>query len=137
MIRYKSTWLDYNYLVIATGTAQRVPKVKGIDLNGVFSAHIKTLKEAEKFEEFILNSKKPLKVIMTGSSSIDLEFATGLKERGHDIIIVEKAAHLMPDRLDSDMAEYVNRYLHSMGIRVILSLIHISEPTRLRRISYA
>ncbi|CAG1001403.1 MAG: FAD-dependent oxidoreductase [Candidatus Methanoperedens sp.] len=132
-IRYKSTWLGYNYLVIATGTAQRVPKVKGIDLNGVFSAHIKTLKEAEKFEEFILNSKKPLKVIMTGSSSIDLEFATGLKERGHDIIIVEKAAHLMPDRLDSDMAEYVNRYLHSMGIRVI-TMHELSEITGTEKI---
>jgi len=127
-IRYKSTWLYYNYLVIATGTAQRVPKVKGIDLNGVFSAHIKTLKEAEKFEEFISNSKKPLKVIMTGSSSIDLEFAIGLKERGNDIIIVEKAAHLMSDRLDSDMAEYVHRYLHSMGVRVI-TMHELSEIT--------
>jgi NADH oxidase (H2O2-forming) len=117
-IRYKSTWLDYNYLVIATGTAQRIPKVKGIYLNGVFSAHIKTLKEAEKFEGFI-SLKKPLKVIMTGSSSIDLEFAVGLKERGHNIIIVEKAAHLMPDRLDSDKAEYVHRHLDRMAIRVI------------------
>jgi NADH oxidase (H2O2-forming) len=127
-IRYKSTWLDYNYLVIATGTTQRVPKVEGIDLNGVFSAHIKTLKEAEKFEEFISNSKKSLKVIMTGSSSIDLEFAVGLKERGHDIIIVEKAAHLMPDRLDTDMAEYVHKYLHRMGITVI-TMQKLSEIT--------
>jgi len=34
--------------------------------------------------------KKPLNVIITGSSSIDLEFVVGLKERGHNIIIVEK-----------------------------------------------
>ncbi len=69
-IRYKSTWLDYNYL----------------------------------------------------------EFATGLKERGHDIIIVEKAAHLMPDRLDRDMAEYVHSYLHSIDIRVI-TMHELSEIT--------
>jgi NADPH:quinone reductase-like Zn-dependent oxidoreductase len=61
--------------------------------------------------------KGGIKVIMTGSSSIDIEFATGLKERGHEIIIVEKAADLIPDRLDSDMAEYVHKYLQSMGIR--------------------
>ncbi len=92
-----------------------------------FSAHIKTLKEAQKFEEFI-SSKKPLKVIMTGSSSIDLEFAVGLKERGHNIIIVEKGAHLMPYRLESDMVEYVHRYLHGMGIRLI-TMHELSEIT--------
>jgi len=27
-IRYENTWLDYDYLVIATGTAQRVRKLK-------------------------------------------------------------------------------------------------------------
>ncbi len=132
-IRYENTWLDYDYLVIATGTAQRVQKVKGIDLNGVFSAHIKTLKEAEKFEEYISYLKKPLNVIITGSSSIDLEFAVGLKERGHNIIIVEKAVYLMPDRLDSDMAEYVHRYLQSIGIRVI-TMHELSEITGTGRV---
>jgi len=60
----------------------------------VFSAHIKTLKDAEKFEEYISNLKKPLKVIMTGSSSIDLEFAAGLKEQGHNIINCSKKKHI-------------------------------------------
>jgi NADH oxidase (H2O2-forming) len=132
-IRYENTWLDYDYLVIATGTSQRVPKVKGIYLDGIFSAHIKSLKEAEKFEEYISYLKKPLKVIMTGSSSIDLEIAMGLKERGHDIIIVEKASHLMSNRLDSDIAEYVHRYLHSIGIRVI-TMHELSEITGSERI---
>lgn len=132
-IRYENTWLDYDYLVIATGTAQRVKKVKGINCDGVFCAHIKTLKDFEKFGEYISNLKKPLNVIITGSSSIDLEFAVGLKERGHNITIVEKAAHLMPDRLDNDMAEYVHRYLHSIDVRVI-TMRELSEITGTGRV---
>ncbi|VVB91649.1 Coenzyme A disulfide reductase [uncultured archaeon] len=118
-IRFNNTWLDYDYLVIATGTKQKIPQVKGIGLNGVFSAHIKTLKDAENFEEYISRLKKPLKIIITGSGSIDLELAVGLRERGHEITVVEKREHVMPDRLDSDMAKYVCRYLENMGIRVI------------------
>ncbi len=118
-IRYKSTWLDYDFLVIATGTSQRIPQVKGIELDGVFSAHIKTLKDAENFEKYISSIKKHLKVIITGSSSIDLEFAIGLKERGCEVTVVGKAGHLMPDRLDSDMGEYVRVYLEGMGIKMI------------------
>lgn len=118
-VRCKNTWLDYDYLVIATGTRQRIPQIKGTEHKGVFSAHIKTLKEAGKLEEYISSFKNPLKVVITGSDSIDLEFAMGLKERGHDITVVEKAGHLMPDRLDSDMAEYLEMYLNNRGIRII------------------
>jgi NADH oxidase (H2O2-forming) len=134
-IRCNKTWLDYDYLVIATGTTQRTPQVKGIELNGVFSAHIKTIKDVEKFEKYISSLKKPLKIIMTGSDSIDLEFAVGLRERGHEITVVEKTGHLMPDRLDSDMAKYVCRYLQSMGIRIITSLKPL-EITGNERIEY-
>lgn len=120
-IRFKDTWLDYDCLVIATGTAQRIPGVKGVELKGVFSAHIKTLKDAQKFEKYISMLKKPLKAVITGSGSIDLEVAVALKERGHDVTVVEKAGRFMLDRLDRDMAEYVGTYLQSKGIRILTS----------------
>ena len=118
-IRFKDEWLDYDYLIIATGTSQRPPQIKNLKLKDIFSAHIKTIKEAENFDTYISTSKKPLQIVITGSGSIDLEFAIGLKEKNHQITVVEKAPHLMPDRLDEDMAEYVREYLHENGISVI------------------
>lgn len=106
-IRFHDTWIDYDHLVIATGTSQRFPEIEGLKLNGVFSAHVKTLKDAEKFFDHISSSGQPLKIVITGSGSIDLEFAVALKEQGHDITVVERKGHLMPDRLDGDMGEYV------------------------------
>ncbi len=117
-IRFDDTWLDYDYLVIATGTMQRIPKIRGIELCGVFSAHLKSLREAQEFEEHIAG-KKNLRVVITGSGSIDLEIAAGLKERGHEVAVVERSGNLMHDRLDSDMVEHVEKYLKSRGIRVI------------------
>jgi NADPH-dependent 2,4-dienoyl-CoA reductase/sulfur reductase-like enzyme len=38
-------WFDYDYLVIATGTLQRPLQIRGVELKGVLSAHIKTLKD--------------------------------------------------------------------------------------------
>lgn len=137
-IRFDYTWLDYDYLVIATGTAQKIPEVKGVELKGVFSAHIKTLKNAQKLEEYIFRSKKPLKVVITGSCSIDLEVAVALKERGHDVTVVEKEGHLMLDRLDSDMAEYVGMYLQSKGIRIVTSqkLLEIKGKDKLESVVF-
>ncbi len=131
-IRFNDTWLDYDYLVIATGTMQRISQVRGIELGGVFSAHIKSLKEARKFEEYIAG-KKDLKVVITGSGSIDLEIAVGLKERGHEVTVVERSGNLMHDRLDGDMAEHVEKYLQGRGIQLILGqrLIEIKGKYRI------
>lgn len=137
-IRCKNNWVEYDYLVIATGTAQRLPRVKGIELKGVFSAHIKTLKDAEQFEEYISTLQKPSRVILTGSGSIDLEFAIALKERGHEITIAGRSGHLMPDRLDIDMSEYVQSYLIDRGIRVMTwhELHEIIGKERIESISF-
>ena len=118
-VYFNDTCLDYDYLVIATGTSQKMPEKRGIELEGVFSAHIKTLKDARDFEEY-LSRRKPLKAVITGSGSIDLEIAVGLKEQGHEVTVVEKRGHLMSDRLDSDMAEFVKKYLQSKGINIIM-----------------
>lgn len=138
-ISCNNTWLDYDYLVIATGTTQRIPHIKGIELEGVFSAHIKTLKDAEKFENYISRLKKPFEIIITGSTSIDLEFAVGLRERGHEVTVVEKTGHLMPNRLDSDMAKYVYRYLQDVGIKVITGckLLEITGNERIESVNFS
>lgn len=117
-VRAGSKWIDYDYLVIATGTAQKDPGIKGSDLEGVFSAHIKTLRDAERFDNYITATKRS-EIVITGSGSIDLEFAAALKERGHNVTVIEKESYLMPERLDKDMAGYVEKYLREKGIRPV------------------
>ncbi len=107
--------VEYDFLVIATGTIQSAHAIEGEELGRVFAAHVKTLKAARELEEYL---KEARSAIILGSGSIDLEMAVACLKRGMNVTVVEERACLLSDWLDAEMAEVVRAHLEGLGIGV-------------------
>ncbi|WP_423792781.1 NAD(P)/FAD-dependent oxidoreductase [Methanocaldococcus indicus] len=108
--------LDYDYLVLATGSTPFIPPIDGVNLEGVFT--VKNIEDGRKILEYM---KKCKRVAVIGAGAIGLEMAYAFKKRGLDVLVVEMAPQILPRFLDPDMAEIVQKYLEDEGIKFILS----------------
>ncbi|WP_456419319.1 FAD-dependent oxidoreductase, partial [Methanocaldococcus infernus] len=108
--------IEFDYLVLATGSSPFIPPIEGRELEGVFK--VKSLEDGKKILEYMKNCEK---VAIIGAGAIGLEMAYAFKKRGLDILVVEMAPQVLPRFLDPDMAEVIKNYLESLGIKFILS----------------
>jgi NADPH-dependent 2,4-dienoyl-CoA reductase/sulfur reductase-like enzyme len=122
---------DYDSLVIATGARSAIPKIKGILVNAQIdntnefrsTGMAKGLLLLRNYEDgiYIRNSMKNAKsCVIVGAGLVGIEMAQAFRRRGIDVTIVEMADHVLPNLLEKDMAEIVNRELEDNGVKVIL-----------------
>lgn len=105
---------DYDSLVISTGSRPFIPPIRGIELEGVFPLHI--MSDAMAINESIQNADS---VLVIGAGGIGTEVAAGLAGKGLKVTLVEALPHVLPQTLDPDMADLIENYLASSGIRII------------------
>lgn len=104
----------FDRLIIASGARSFVPPMDGLDLKGIFT--LRTIKDSLKIKKY-LQERQPRKVAIIGGGYIGLEMAENLLELGCDVMIIERAPHIIPN-MDEDMAMIVTKYLESKGIKV-------------------
>lgn len=107
---------NYDKLVIATGAKPIVPDIPGAEKNNVF--YLRNVRQADKIKEYIL-TRKPKSAVIVGTGFIGLEMAENLKNLGIEVTLVERLNQVTPG-LDSDMSVYVEKYLRSKDIDLIL-----------------
>lgn len=107
---------SYDKLVIATGAKPIVPNIEGAEKNNVF--YLRNVQQADKIKEYILGHK-PKSAVIVGTGFIGLEMTENLKKLGIEVTLVERLNQVTPG-LDSDMAAYVEKYLKSKDIDLIL-----------------
>ncbi len=106
--------VDYDRLVIATGSKPFVPPVPGADLPGVMA--LLTLENGRRLGERL---KKAKNVVIIGGGPIGLETAPAFLDAGAKLTIIERMPQLLPSALDHDMAAIVQEHLEQRGARVI------------------
>lgn len=107
---------SYDKLVIATGAKPIVPNIPGAEKSNVF--YLRNVKQADKIKEYIMKNK-PKSVVIVGTGFIGLEMTENLKNIGIKVTLVERLNQVTPG-LDEDMAVYVEKYLKSKDINMIL-----------------
>ncbi|MEI8173023.1 MAG: FAD-dependent oxidoreductase [Deltaproteobacteria bacterium] len=80
------TIAPYDILVLGTGTTAFVPKVPGVELEGVFI--LKTLPDAIRIKAY-LREKKCRKAIIVGAGFIGLEMCEALRTLGIDTQVID------------------------------------------------
>ena len=106
--------IQYQKLVLATGSVPFVPPIKGIDKEGVF--FVKKNKDyLEKLREAI---ERASKIVIIGGGFIGLEVADELLRKGKKLIIVEKLEHLLPLAMDPEFGEMVKEILKEKGAEI-------------------
>ncbi len=108
--------LQYDSLILATGSEFFTPPIKGIDKKGVMLLH--TIEEGKEIDRMIREGAGS--AVVLGAGFLGLEAAVALVERGVKTTVVEMLPYCLPRLLDKDMADDVQKLLEEKGMRIIV-----------------
>ncbi|WGM90218.1 MAG: FAD-dependent oxidoreductase [Candidatus Bathyarchaeota archaeon] len=107
--------LSYDSLIIATGADPRVPKMHGLEKQGVF--FVRTIEDGQRIDNALETAKS---IVIIGSGLVGLEVAVACRERGLKVTIVEFLPCVLPFLLDNDLADRVQKNLEEKSVTFVL-----------------
>lgn len=111
----KRMTVQYDALILATGSYAIKPPIPGIDLHGVHT--IRTLEDGQAIIEQLGEAKQ---AAVIGAGLIGLETAAALRKRGLEVLLLEAMPSVLPNMIDPDMAGLVKDRILENGIELIL-----------------
>ncbi len=108
--------VEYEKLLIATGSRPFIPPINGKYKEGVFA--LRTLKDLHYIRDYMKSCED---VSVIGGGLLGLEAAWSLKQLGKEVNIIEFAPYLLPRQLDKEIANKLEEKLSKMGFKVYLS----------------
>ena len=109
--------IQYDYLVLATGSSAFVPDIPGIEKDGVFV--YRTIEDLELIKAYAANAKTGA---VMGGGLLGLEAAKALIDLGiEDTHVIEFAPRLMPRQIDSAGSNMLQSKLKELGLNVHLN----------------
>jgi nitrite reductase (NADH) large subunit len=114
-VRFEDGTLDFDRLLIATGSRAVMPPIPGLaETPGVFS--FKTLSDADRILARLPGARR---AAVIGSGFIGLEAAQALSRRGLKVAVIEALPQVLPQMLDAEMAGRVEERLREHGVEVL------------------
>ncbi len=108
--------VDYDQLVIATGSYPTPVPISGAELEGVMN--FRTLYDVQAMQT--LAGEKQHAVVI-GGGFLGLEAAEGLRRLGMDVTLLHRAEYLLNKQLDANAAELLLQTLQARGLRFRLN----------------
>lgn len=110
---------EYDYIVIATGSSPFVPKIEGVEKEGVF-----VYRTIEDLDQIIKYGKKVLvsgngKAAVLGGGLLGLEAAKAVKDIGLSTSVVEFAPWLMPRQVDEKGGAILKETIQELDIQIL------------------
>lgn len=110
------TTVEYDYLVLATGSAANHPPIPGSRLAGVYT--LRTIEDAAAIRASL--SAHPESAAVIGGGLLGLEAARALKDAGaRSVRVFELYPRLLPRQLDETGAGLLLKRFAAMGIEVV------------------
>ncbi len=116
LIKSENYSIDYDFLLIATGSTPIIPPFKGLEKIPYHT--IWTISNAVEIRNYIENHQIK-KAVIIGGGFIGLEMAENLVEKGVKVKIVEMLDQVIPP-FDKEMAQLVHQELILNGICLVL-----------------
>lgn len=107
--------MNYDKLVIATGSIPQMPPVPGTDLKGITT--LQSMKDAD-FLRTVRDEKTIKKAVVVGGGLIGIETCEALQLAGIEITVIELLPQLLTF-LDWELAKLVENHVRSKGANVI------------------
>ncbi|UCE39414.1 MAG: FAD-dependent oxidoreductase [Thermoplasmata archaeon] len=108
--------LDYDILVIATGRKPFIPPIEGVELDGVYT--LSNYEEGNILNEAMMSASN---AVIIGAGIIGLETAVAFVHNRIKTTVIEMLPSIVPQILDFDMAEIIQRHLKTKGIKIYCS----------------
>ena len=106
---------QFEKLVLATGSKPVVPRIEGLDKEGVFFVY----KEAEYLEELLKAIDEAQRIVIVGGGFIGVEFADEIAKLGKDVTIIELLPHCLMLAFDEEFCVLAEEKLKSLGIKLL------------------
>lgn len=110
----KGERIDYERLIIATGSKPFIPPVQGADLNGVIS--FRDIYDVNTMVKYCETKKN---AVVIGGGLLGLEAAYGLKQRGMNVTVLHLMDRIMDRQLDKRASEMLRHSIEQKGIQII------------------
>ena len=116
---------EYDYLVLATGSAAFVPPIEGVDKQGVFV--YRTIEDLDAIMSYAkkIKLKGATEAAVLGGGLLGLEAAKAVRDLGLNAHVVEFAPRLMPRQLDKGASDMLQSKIEELGIG-----IHLNKSTQ-------
>lgn len=116
----KGAHIEYDSVVLATGSYPFVPPVDGIQKNGVFV--YRTIEDLEKIIDYAHHAKR---CAVIGGGLLGLEAAKAAFDLGLETHVIEFAPRLMPRQVDDAGSRMLVERIEALGVRV-----HLNKATK-------
>ncbi|WP_425916918.1 nitrite reductase small subunit NirD [Acinetobacter sp. TSRC1-2] len=110
----KGEIVDYDRLILATGSKPFVPPIPGSDLKGVIS--FRDIYDVNTMLDYCKNKKN---AVVIGGGLLGLEAAYGLKQRGMNVTVLHLMDRIMERQLDSRASRLLRQSIEAKGINII------------------
>lgn len=110
------TSIDYERLLIATGSQAVRPPIPGMDLDGIENCW--TLEDARSIAA---RAKPGSKVVLMGAGFIGCIVLEALAARKVELTVVEMADRMLPRMMDETGGDMIERWCEKHGVRVLTS----------------
>ena len=108
--------VEYDRLLIATGSSAKVPEIPGIREPNVH--YLRTLADAQGLREAAQGAQR---AVILGGGFVGIKKAEALAHLGLQVTVVEQQAHILLPRLDREGAALVAERLEAKGVSFILN----------------
>ncbi|PSL08315.1 assimilatory nitrate reductase electron transfer subunit [Haloactinopolyspora alba] len=111
--------VDYDHLVLATGSRAWVPPLPGlVGDDGELDPDVAVFRTMRDCRDILARIAGVRRAVVLGGGLLGLEAARGLAGRGVDVEVVHAADRLMERQLDLDAGRVLARTLRALGVRV-------------------
>ena len=110
----KGESVDYDRLIIATGSKPFIPPVQGVDLKGVIS-----FRDIYDVNTMIKYCETKKNAVVIGGGLLGLEAAYGLKQRGMNVTVLHLMDRIMERQLDGRASRMLRQSIEEKGINII------------------
>ncbi len=108
--------IEYDKLVLATGSVPAVPNLEGKQLSGIFTL---TTKEDAIAIRNLVSPGKIKNTVIIGAGLIGLEMAEAFASVGIEVTMVEALGWVLPTLLDFEIAAHVEKHMATRGIKFL------------------
>lgn len=108
--------IEYEKLVLASGSRAIEPPIEGIQKKGVMLIN----KDPEQLRKIKKEALEANDIVIYGGGYIGVELCDELLRAGKKVIIIEKSKRLMPSSFDSDTSNKVKEVIENLGGKVIV-----------------
>jgi nitrite reductase (NADH) large subunit len=115
VIAADGTEVEYDRLLLATGSSPFILPIPGKDLPGVIA-----YRDIADTEAMIAAADSYKHAVVIGAGLLGLEAANGLRLRGMDVTVVHLADWIMERQLDKTAADLLQKSLEAKGLKFLL-----------------